>query len=126
MKPQLGRIWSITAAMILGLMIAGSMLRPDAPATSVIVQGQDLESTARAVRDAGGTITHELGIIDSVAAAMTPDEVRELEILNPTLRIHENRGETDKARECYRRFYEYWKDGDMTESGWRKRGASAE
>ncbi len=28
-------------------------------------------------------------------------------------KIHENRGEMDKAREYYRRFYEYWKDGDM-------------
>jgi tetratricopeptide (TPR) repeat protein len=27
--------------------------------------------------------------------------------------IHENRGEMEKARECYRRFFEYWKDGDM-------------
>ncbi len=27
--------------------------------------------------------------------------------------IHENRGEMEKAREYYRRFYEYWKDGDM-------------
>lgn len=28
-------------------------------------------------------------------------------------KIHENRGEVEKARECYRRFYDYWKDGDM-------------
>ena len=28
-------------------------------------------------------------------------------------KIHENQGEMDKAREYYRRFYEYWKDGDM-------------
>jgi tetratricopeptide (TPR) repeat protein len=28
-------------------------------------------------------------------------------------KIHENRGEMEKARECYRRFHEYWKDGDM-------------
>jgi tetratricopeptide (TPR) repeat protein len=28
-------------------------------------------------------------------------------------KIHENRGEMEKAREYYRRFYEYWKDGDM-------------
>ena len=28
-------------------------------------------------------------------------------------KIHENRGETEKAREYYRRFYDYWKDGDM-------------
>jgi pentatricopeptide repeat protein len=28
-------------------------------------------------------------------------------------KIHENRGEIEKAREYYRRFYGYWKDGDM-------------
>jgi tetratricopeptide (TPR) repeat protein len=28
-------------------------------------------------------------------------------------KIHENRGDMEKAREYYRRFYEYWKDGDM-------------
>jgi tetratricopeptide (TPR) repeat protein len=28
-------------------------------------------------------------------------------------KIHENRGEMEKARTYYRRFYEYWKDGDM-------------
>jgi tetratricopeptide (TPR) repeat protein len=28
-------------------------------------------------------------------------------------KIHEDRGETEKACEYYRRFYEYWKDGDM-------------
>jgi tetratricopeptide (TPR) repeat protein len=28
-------------------------------------------------------------------------------------KIHESRGEMEKAREYYRRFYEYWKDGDM-------------
>ena len=28
-------------------------------------------------------------------------------------KIHENRGEMEKAREYYQRFYEYWKDGDF-------------
>jgi tetratricopeptide (TPR) repeat protein len=28
-------------------------------------------------------------------------------------KIHENRGDMERARECYRRFYEFWKDGDM-------------
>ena len=28
-------------------------------------------------------------------------------------KIHENRGETETAREYYGRFYEYWKDGDL-------------
>ena len=28
-------------------------------------------------------------------------------------KIHESRGEMEKARTYYRRFYEYWKDGDI-------------
>ncbi len=28
-------------------------------------------------------------------------------------KIHESRGEMEKARESYRRFYEFWKDGDL-------------
>ncbi len=28
-------------------------------------------------------------------------------------KIHENRGDMEKAREYYRRFFEYWKDGDI-------------
>jgi serine/threonine protein kinase/tetratricopeptide (TPR) repeat protein len=28
-------------------------------------------------------------------------------------KIHENRGDVDEARKLYRRFYEYWKDGDL-------------
>jgi serine/threonine protein kinase/tetratricopeptide (TPR) repeat protein len=28
-------------------------------------------------------------------------------------KIHESRGDMEKTREYYRRFYEYWKDGDM-------------
>jgi tetratricopeptide (TPR) repeat protein len=28
-------------------------------------------------------------------------------------KIHESRGEMEKARQYYRRFYEFWKDGDM-------------
>ena len=28
-------------------------------------------------------------------------------------KIHENRGDMEKAREYYGRFYEYWKDGDL-------------
>jgi hypothetical protein len=28
-------------------------------------------------------------------------------------KIHENRGEIDEARRYYRRFYEFWKNGDM-------------
>ena len=38
---------------------------------SLIVQGRDLATVAEAVRGVGGEITHELGIIDAVAARLT-------------------------------------------------------
>jgi tetratricopeptide (TPR) repeat protein len=43
--------------------------------------------------------------------------------------IHENRGEMDEARKNYRRFYEYWKEGDLdrerVEEAKRKLGVSS-
>ena len=39
--------------------------------SSYIVQAASLEAARDAVRSAGGIVTHELGIIDAVAAAQT-------------------------------------------------------
>jgi serine protease AprX len=43
--------------------------------TSYIVEGPNTESVAKAVRTVGGRITHELPIIDGVAALLTRSEV---------------------------------------------------
>ena len=41
------------------------------PVTVYIVQGQDMDSVTAAVRAVGGTITHELGVINAVGAELT-------------------------------------------------------
>ncbi len=67
--------------------------------TSVIVQGDDLDAVKAAVLDVGGEITHELGIINSVGANLTPAQ---LERLNRTglVRIHENRSVESSSDEA--------------------------
>ena len=47
----------------------------DAEAVSVIVQAPDMLHAKRAVALAGGTVTHELGIIRSVGATVTPSQL---------------------------------------------------
>ena len=62
----------------------------DTSTTSVIVQGNDFEAAAEAVRSVGGEITHELGVIRSVGATVTGPQLTRLKDL-PDLRVHENR-----------------------------------
>ena len=51
---------------------------PGATAETFIVQGTNLDATRAAVEGVGATITHEFGIIDGVAAALTPDQLDRL------------------------------------------------
>ena len=60
-------------------------------ATSVLVQGHDLETVAAAVRAVGGEITHELGIINAVGTKLTARQLRRLEASDDTLRIQPDR-----------------------------------
>ena len=90
MKSQKGLIWTVTLATALGLVIAVSTLWPDAATTSVIVQGQDLESAAQAVHEVGGEITYELGIIQAVAARI-PAAQRDLLEGRAGLRVYDDR-----------------------------------
>jgi serine protease AprX len=48
--------------------------RPAPDRTQVIVQARDMAAAAEAVRQVGGRVTHELGIIDAVGAALTPTQ----------------------------------------------------
>jgi len=83
----------LVAAAILVLASSGT----PADTRSVIVQGDDLQSVARAVLDAGGAVTHELGIINAVAAELTAREIDALTASVPTLRVHENHTATVAA-----------------------------
>ena len=55
-------------------------------ATSVLVQGPDLETVAAAVRAVGGEITHELAIINAVGAKLTARQLRRLDSRRATTR----------------------------------------
>ena len=59
--------------------------------TRVLLQGPDVETVAAAVRAVGGEITHELGIINTVGARVTPTQLRRLEASDESLRIQADR-----------------------------------
>jgi hypothetical protein len=60
-----------------GVAAQGPVAAPAAP-VSVIAQGADVATVAAAVREVGGTVTRELGIIQAVAAEVTPAQRRAL------------------------------------------------
>jgi hypothetical protein len=65
----------------------------DETPVSVIVQAPDLQHAVRAVALAGGTVTHELGIIRAVGATLTPSQL-ELVKKVTNVRVRENRAVT--------------------------------
>ena len=93
--------FSLTIGMsgaIAGLVIAGvSCLLPNgepeagaAETRRVIVQAADSATAAERVRAMGGVVTHELGIIDAVAAELTPAQRRALERQAAVRRIYDD------------------------------------
>ena len=65
--------------------------------STVIVQGADFEAAADAVASAGGTVTHELGIIRAVGARVTAAERRALERNGAGTGIFDDRREIGRA-----------------------------
>ena len=71
--------------MALAVLLAASGSAPRgqaagaAPAAAYIVQAASLETAVAAVQSVGGTITHELGIINSVGANLTPVQFARLQ-----------------------------------------------
>ena len=63
---------------------------PEANSLSLIVQATDLAGAARAVRSVGGTVTHELGIINAVGARLTAAQVEALRRSPAVRRIYPN------------------------------------
>ena len=61
----------------------------NAPVSSVIVQGQDIQNVVAAVREVGGTVTHELSVINGVGASLTTTQIALLE-KEYDLRIYNN------------------------------------
>ncbi len=63
--------------------------RPDP--SSVIVQGKDTTAVGKLVRQFGGTVTHELGVINAVAADLTAKQIDELRESPAVSRVYANR-----------------------------------
>jgi len=76
---------------VLSLLFLAASFQPTAPETvSVIVQAESLEAAIAVVRDAGGTVSRELGIIRSVSAEVTPAQRAQLEKTDG-VKVHANR-----------------------------------
>jgi hypothetical protein len=76
---------------VMGLLFLAANFQPVAPETvRVIVQAESVEAAIAVVRDAGGTVSRELGIIRSVSAEVTPAQRAQLEKTDG-VKVHENR-----------------------------------
>ena len=82
--------WTLAAALAAGLCMILAPMELDSEATSAIVQGPDLTRARAAVLAVGGTVTHELGIINAVGAVLTPDQRRTLRAAPDAPRILED------------------------------------
>ncbi len=71
----------------------------EVPTTRLIVQGQSVEAVRQLVREVGGTVTHELGIIKAVGAELT---ARQIEILETsgTVRLFADRSLDTSSTGC--------------------------
>ncbi len=61
------------------------------PLQAVIVQGEDLDVLRAVVTAAGGTVTHDLAIIDAVGARLTPAQRADLERHDAVACIYDDR-----------------------------------
>lgn len=79
LKPKKGRhiIFGLLVAALLTI-IFGTRTLPGAN-SSYIVQAADLETAVAAIHAVGGTVTHELGIINSAGAQLTPAQKAKLQ-----------------------------------------------
>ena len=90
-KPSLTHTLSATAAAgVLAVGMSFSFPAPG-PTASVIVQGDSYAAVRRAIAEVGGTLTHELDIINAAGVEVTPAQLRKLGEIEG-LRIHADAG----------------------------------
>lgn len=92
-RPQTTKAPLITILVLVGLLLAplGPMAPPaSAQLLDVIVQAEDMATAASLVREVGGTITHELGIIDAVGAQLTAAQLAALEAAPGRVHLYPN------------------------------------
>ena len=85
--------WFLTALLLAAVTLApvcAATEKAGASPLELIVQAHDLATAAEAVRAVGGTVTHELAIINAVGARLTLAQLDRLIDLDD-LRVYENR-----------------------------------
>jgi hypothetical protein len=102
--------WLTTTLLLAGLLLTplGAIAPPaQAQTFDVIVQAGDMVAAAATVRSVGGTVTHELAIIDAVGAQLTLEQSEALRAL-PGVRTYGNRsiqisqaGGTETVRDAF-------------------------
>ena len=84
----------LTVAMLVAAALlgggAGQSATPVETTSSAIVQASDAVSAARLVEAAGGTVTHELGIIRAVGARLTAAQRDRLAGLQGVLHLYDH------------------------------------
>jgi len=96
MKLRQRSLWVVMASMAIAtgwvlLVRPGPLPGGDSAIRRVIVQGESTTSVAGLVRAAGGKVTHELGIIDAVAAELDAGQLEELARADGVRRIYDDR-----------------------------------
>src|SRR6266545_1337165 len=80
-------LWTMAAVLVVAGVVALGAFEvlhhdrsPDPRSMSVIVQAREMAAAVALVRQAGGEVTHELAIINSVGARLTPGQVRSVRL----------------------------------------------
>ena len=81
--------WLVTALLLISLLLSTAAVAPlaDVPVVDVIVQGANMATAADAVRAVSGEVTHELSVIDAVAATVPGDSLAALERVPTVTRV---------------------------------------
>ena len=92
------RRWMIATVVLIVVLVTGTALiadlndpPPSQKAGSYIVQASSLNHARVAVIDAGGLITHELGIINAVGAELTDTQLEFVRDTEGVRRVYEDR-----------------------------------
>ena len=92
---SIGRLTAVFAILFVALSFIAAPAESTAdfqnePPASYIVQAADVETAVAAIQQVGGSLTHELGIINAVGAVLTPAQEVALTRINDDLSIYED------------------------------------
>ena len=99
-RPAQAKIVTLLLLLLFFSLVVGAASLPASTLQTgaYIVQAGSVETAVAAVQSVGGTVTHELGIINSVGANLTPVQFARLQN-NPQYQQHA--GKSCPANECW-------------------------